>query len=621
MTGKSVLNKYFKFIGLVSIVFNLFASPVFSVSPFAEEAVSVNKSENNSVAATAEIAANSGEIPEVIALNSPENVSVCKKHFKPIGAWTGSLILPPSSKRDAEGSVFIKITSSPDSEKIGKIMRLTRKPLDELDQWVENLRPDVNINQKKAEAALKKGDAIPISLNGWKKVSSLESLAAARPGEMDVLLPEPEVSENRLVIKEDPVQISGAEMALIKFVGPARGKYRKIAHYGSGSFDGPEEYVCIVPEYFRKQGEAVPMSSTIDIENSNSNKEGWYIYGKRDGNVFDVEAIEPRAALRVGNAAVVSGKDGIKEFVLKNALKELKPDIFRQTLLNTNSGDNSWKVGSRALVAHVFGWRKSPAEKRTSGIILGLVTGHFAFGRAKIIECPFTGEPRWDIDYFQIYVHNRNKIVSCTQKWNAYMGNLRRGWLFTVPVADTMVQLPENGFTSIGDKKIDLYRVMRNEFEKMMSIYRTGAGTGLTSVRSDISCVQDSHAALWASFKRLDDLFAQIKGDLNANAELIKTKAGQLVKDIEKNITFHGIASGKWKEFYQKPDAKRYANVFTILWDSMLSAGTIFPRNANDRIIEMFAEHNLPMYQLLVCQMGGKIKGLMPVAPTSPKRR
>ncbi|MFZ2957664.1 MAG: hypothetical protein WA705_12300 [Candidatus Ozemobacteraceae bacterium] len=64
---------------------------------------------------------------------------------------------------------------------------------------------------------------------------------------------------------------------------------------------------------------------------------------------------------------------------------------------------------------------------------------------------------------------------------------------------------------------------------------------------------------------------------------------------LEQAITFHGIPSGKWRAFFQKPAAGRYTNFFTIVLDSMLSAGTIFPRNANDKMIELMAKNGLPM--------------------------
>ena len=165
------------------------------------------------------------------------------------------------------------------------------------------------------------------------------------------------------------------------------------------------------------------------------------------------------AALRIEPTTTVIGRAEIKQYLAEKEFAGLQPDVTRQTLWLSGSGSESgssdilglWPVGTRGLLIHVFGWRKSPREGKNGGVILGLVTGHFAFGEAQVVKCPFTGELRWDIEYFQIYVHNPNGIISCTQKWHAYMGNLRRGWMFTVPVSDTIVQLPGQGkFEAVG---------------------------------------------------------------------------------------------------------------------------------------------------------------------------
>ncbi|HAE37803.1 MAG TPA: hypothetical protein DCG57_04090, partial [Candidatus Riflebacteria bacterium] len=131
------------------------------------------------------------------------------------------------------------------------------------------------------------------------------------------------------------------------------------------------------------------------------------------------------------------------------------------------------------------------------------------------------------------------------------------------------------------------------------------------------------HAALYGTFRELEKSLKSARpaesGNIDKNS--LKSRIEQMVKDIEANITFHGIPSGKWKAFYDKPESQRYTNFFTIIFDSILSAGTIFPRNANDKMIEMLADHNLPMYNILTSQIGGKIEGLVPLAPSSPRRR
>jgi len=623
---------------LLMFALTLLPAVVCQAQPFTDDKVSIQKSSVATPATTG--AATKAVLPKdqqtALDFNDRVDKKALEKYYYPIAEWTGRLILPEPQKRLPDGSVYINLTSAARPEMIGKTFRLVRMARDAYDGWLEKIRPDVKISAKAQADAKKVGNKIPLLLNGLKRVSALESLAAARPGEMDVIIPEPTIAGTLLLIEDDPIQISGSRKAMVRFEGQAAGFYRKVLHYNpkSRNFSGPAEYVRIDQRYFRKKEDTIPMTCTTGIENSAGNKEGWYIYGTRKLGMFHVEALEPRAALRVGNPAAVTGSKEIKNYLAKSAFAGLKPDLSRQVQwLPDKAAKNLWPVGSRGMLVHSFGWRKSPSEnfgwrkspseKNNSGVILGLVTGHFAFGQAEVVKCPITGEPRWDIDYFQIYVHNPNHIVSCTQKWHAYMGNLRRGWMYTVPVSDTIARLPDNGLVKTAGKEFDMYRMLRREFEKMMAVYRTGGGTGTTAVRTDISCVQDSHAALYGTFRELEKF---IKGANpaesanNANNSL-KSRIEKMVKDIEANITFHGIPSGKWKAFYDKPESERYTNVFTIIFDSILSAGTIFPRNANDKMIEMLADHNLPMYNILTSQIGGRIEGLVPLAPTSPRRR
>ncbi len=624
---KSLLR--FQFVKLLCVLVVCLVFPrmgICQVNPFEAEVTGLGIS-GSSGPSRIEKAEVSEDYQAIKDFNAKNDKVVIDRYYFPIAHWTGRLVLPSPAKRLPDGSVYIYLTGAAKPGMAGKTFRLVRKQRDENDEWVEKLRTDVNIAEKVLSAARKSGDKIPFALNGLKNVSSLESLAAARPREMDVAIPEPEISGDVLIIRDDPIQISGARKALVRFVGPAKGSYRRITHYNAaaGSFSGPSEYVSIPDFFFRdSKKDVVPMSSTVDIENARSNEEGWYVYGSYRAGLFHVEALEPRSALKVGNPPAISGSAQIKEYLAKSAYADIRTDFSRQVQwLPADKQDDNWPVGTRGLLIHAFGWRKSSLEKNNSGIILGLVTGHFAFGQAEVVKCSITGEPRWDIDYFQIYVHNRNHIVSCAQKWHAYVGNLRRGWMYTVPVIDTIVKLPENGVIKTATGEINMFRLLRKEFEKMMAVYRTGSGTGATAVRTDVSCVQDSHAALYAFFRELQSLLKKE----NANPAAIEAESfvgariEKLIKGIEANITFHGIPSGKWKAFYDNPDRQRYTNPFTVVFDTMLSAGTMFPRNANDKMIEMFAEHGLPMYNILISQAGGKIDKLVPVAPSSPRRR
>ena len=623
--ARSVLISTTIFLGAILSCFPAIATGVETASPFSDQPVKTAPAIKamSKTMASAPIVLPTG-MAEALAFNAGRHLD---SWYKPIAPWTGDLVLPAADQRLPDGSVFIKVTSAPDAALQGKTLRLAIRPGSKLAAWADKIRPDVEIPPKALAGALKSGNRIPFKLNGWKSVSVLESLAAARPQEMSVALPAAAYVGDRILIDEEPVQISGSRVALVRFAGPAQGEYRKVVHFDpvTKAFTGVEEMVAISPRTFRRASDTVPMTDTNGIENSISNTDGWYIFGSRTGKLFLVEALEPRAALRIAAAETVHGKDRIKVWLKEKQFAGLKTDLFRQTLwAPSESGkDLTWNVGSRGLLVHLFGWRKSPAEKKNGGIVLGIVTGHFAFGEGRVVECPFTGESRWDIEYFQIYCHNPNWIVSSPLKWHAYMGNLRRGWMFTVPVSDTIVQLPGQGRVGSGDRAFDLFEALRRQFGIMMAIYRTGSGRGITTVRTDISCVQDSHGALYGTFREFEEfLKPQSPAARSDTSEKpLLAKAQQLVRDIEAAITFHGIPSGKWRAFFNRPESQRYSNAFTIILDSMLSAGTIFPRNAHDRMIEMMSDHGLPMYNILISQIAGRIEGLEPVAATSPRRR
>jgi len=555
-----------------------------------------------------------------------QNPAELDPYYRPIGRWAGRLILPQADQRLPNGAVPFLVTNSPDPELIGKTLILTWVSFSAESSWTTSFYTDVTISPGDIEKAEKRGARIPLALNGWKRVSVLESLAAARPHEMDVVLPEPvkRVGET-LKIDAEPVQISGSHKALVRFDGPPMGHYRRVVHFNpaTGSFDGPEEYVSIPPRYYRTYKDPVPMSCTESIEKSEANTtDGWYIFGSRKRSVFVVEALEPRRALLLEKDACVVGKEQIKTCLAEKQYTGLTPDLTRRAVWQPNedesaSANDLWSVGDKGMLLHLFGWRAAEAETKPTGVVLGQVTGHFSFGEATVVRCPFTGEKRWDIEYYQIYAHNANWIVSGTQKWHAYMGNLKRGWMYTLPVSDTIVKRPDEQAFMFAGQTFDLFRCLQRNFEMMMAVYRTGAGRGVSSVRTDISCVQDSHAALFAAFRFYHRLMIEHYRFTHRLSEGIK----KLVEDIQRAITFHGIPSTKWQAFSHKPSGERRSNLFTVLFDSMLSAGTIFPRNGNDRMIEIMTRNDLPMWNVMVSQIAGHIPGVEPLAPTSPRRR
>ncbi|HOY67691.1 MAG TPA: hypothetical protein PLP29_12445 [Candidatus Ozemobacteraceae bacterium] len=564
--------------------------------------------------------------PEPAALRAEEGRSA--ECFKPVGEWTGRLLLPKPDQRDPSGGVPFKVENSPIPGLVGRILWVRWDTSRPWDQWFETLRFDISINPGRLAKTMKSGIHLPVALDGWKRVSALESLAGARPGEMTVLLEHPVLDGDVLRITEEPVQICGSRVALVRFERPAGDNRYRVTHFNptAGDFSGPAETVSIPETSFTGPDTPVARSSTIGIERSRFNADGWYAYGRHENGIFIVEALEPRALMRIQADRTVSGVGPVKDYVSHEHLADLSPGLARVTEL-VPGRQHAWKEGDRGLLVHLFGWRHHPKDK--GGVVLGLVTGHFAFGLATVVRCPFTGEPRFDLEYLQCYAHNRVNIVSGRVKWHDYTGSLRRGWMYTIPVSDTIVRIPELEPYDFGGWVVQPWNGLRRQFEKMHAVYRTGAGSGISTVWPDVSCVQDSHCALYSALRTFEETIAtsgRVKAWLNgAGSDKDEVKRYLrlllLVRHVKKCITTFGLAQGNWREFLRNPLATRDPNAVAMVVNAALSRNSVFPRKGNDHLLHMAADIEYPMWSILACQIGGLIPELTPLAPTSPTAR
>lgn len=561
--------------------------------------------------------------------------------YKPTGEWTGRLILPPEALREPDGSVLFEVHNSPMPELIGKTLRLRWDLSKPENMWFMSVRPDVIFPPKRMEDGLKNGLVLPMRIGGLSRVSPLESLAGAHAtDDIDVMLKNPSYNENSLFIDQEPVQICGSHRALVRFEGPAEGDHRTVVHYNpaTGNFDGATEKIYIPRMYSAGKANRIT-STTVDIEKSPLNEFGWYIYGKPSKGVFYTEALEPREPLTLRPSTAIVGKVNAKHFFSKLLFKDLAAGTVKNTLLIPEeekifSGsediekyiDSCWPVGKPCLVIHLFGWRNDTAsEKKGPSAPFGLVTGHFAFGIATVTADPFTGEKRFDIEYRQIYAHNNSAIVSGTVKWHNYMGSLRRGWMYTIPVSDTMIQIPELEPYDINGWKINPYRGLSRLLEIMAATYRTGGGSGIASVSPAISCVQDSHYALYGALMT----FEKTIGGARQTIEWLSTKdaldpevirfmsLGMLVKDVKDRITILGLSRNDWKKNFDNPLGTRDPNIAETAVRTLLSLKSVFPRDGNDNLIFMAANRKCRVWSILTTMCGGKADGLTPVAPNS----
>jgi len=567
--------------------------------------------------------------------------------FKPIAPWTGQIILPEANQRAADGSVPFLVYTSPKPELIGRVLRLAWNDEKPEDKWFQQARPKVVFDAKTRALGEKHGCRFPTTIDGWEAVSALESLPANRSeGTIEVVLKQPELRNGVLFIHNEPAQVNGSHVCLARFEGPADGSQRKIRHFNprTGFFTGPVQTVTIMPG--KNQSGSPAHISTDKIEESPLNARGWYLYGKPLRGTFLVKAIEPRDALMAWPVRAFSGKKEIADHVSHHHFKGLKPMTARVSVFEPRPGmepnvtgagmtdyaKRIWPVGTRALLIHLFGWRKfengPPAQMDGLAEMFNMVNGHFSFGMAEVVKDPFTGEPRWDIEYKQVYSHNREEVVCGTIKWHAYMGNLRRGWMYCLPVSDTIIQIPELRPYKIGNETVDPLLGFARELERMAALYRVGGGTGCSIVRPDVSCVQDSHCALYSAI----DLLLNRLGDQPkfrlwmargiSDPEVQRFyKLKKLGEYIENSITSFSTAPGVWKNFANNPLGTRSPSEMNILMNTILGKNTIFPRAAHDFLLHTATERGYPMWNILTVQVGGKLPGVTPLAPNSPRIR
>jgi predicted Abi (CAAX) family protease len=450
-------------------------------------------------------------------------------------------------------------------------------------------------------------------------------------------------ADPELRIGRSPVQITGRWTALVQLLAPAPGTDRyRVQHFdpASGRFAGPIESVRIPRQPPDRYGRR--LFDPRGLETTPVGAAGWFLHGAPDAaGVFTVQALEPRLLTQLradrrleGTAAAlhqisqVNWNDTPRQ---RGSISRvaLWPGHGRRTILGRRDdpeGHADWAIGDQALLIHSFGGIGGPGGEPTPFFT---VTGHFAFGQARVIADPFTGEPRFQLTYHQIYANNPNGIVAGTQDWSAYMGNLQRGWLGTRPVSDVLVK---------GDGQ--LLRELALQSEVLMARYRSGDGSGIALVTPATSCVQDSAQALWIAIDLLRR--GTFKGSAAAQATSSGAATGAeaaggnepvaerqrlaaLGRSLDRLLTPFGMVRSDWRR-----NAERVAGSLShaaagtgsgfhsgqSTTDVLLSWRSMLPRRAHDEFAQVFVRHGAPLWILRTNQVPGADGRLEPLAPT-----
>ncbi len=592
----------------------------------------------------------------------PLNQSIDNDLYQPVAEWTGRLILPTQQEIEAKKAewvqkdwVKIELHNTPSTyhKLIGKIVPLTWQAKTQ-EKYVKKVTTDIQFNET-ARKAQQNGNVLPSRLNGRKQVGPLQSLAGARPyDDITVKLTGNIVitdkkEEPLISIEREPIQITGRYYGLVKIEKEAKkvnqtnlpencpgkkpcpSEYYQVRHYNriSKRFNGPMEIVRIPQQLPGTNGRFI--STPRHLDTIETGREGWYIYGAKDKQgIFTVQSLKPRALvqLKPGKAELKlqTGQHYIAEKNWQNTPQ--RKGSFQSVLIapkaeNIEQGINEWQEGDYGLVIHTFGGIGGENGEKISG---GTVTGHFSYGVAQVIKDFFTSELQFNIIYYQVYAQNPQGIISGKIDWSAYAGDLQKGWVASRPFSDVIIKLESLSDFTIANQTLSFGRQLLEEAQTMTARYRTGDGTGISSVTPSTSCVQDSSQALYIAMEKL-------KQQVNASPELINwlkehpyqvqtqkfEQLKNLVQDLNKILIPSGVVRADWKQNAQVlagvAGGERLIRGETFL-DGLRSWRTMLPRRAHDEISAIFLHNNASLWFLRTNQILGWDSTIFPLAPT-----
>lgn len=572
------------------------------------------------------------------AFNRPETYPVQQSlpaGYWPIAPWMGCLILPDRAQRKQVKGALFEVYASDLPRLRGKTVNLRWNNDRTIQRWVQAVTKDVHFSAEAEYTNTYEGLVHPDRLDGWRQVDPLESLAGSRPhDDVIVALPEPSVVEKEgqrptVYLRNPPMQIAQRFYGLVQFVRPIEGSDRFIVrHYNreTRQFDGVEEAVGMPPVVADRNG-CFP-STSQDIERSPLNQRGWYIYGARDGEgSFGVRAIAPRALFQLEPERVVFGKKAAYQYVRREAWDDIKAQKGRiqSVLLEPKSRSPqeavaSWQEGDRALVLHVYGG--IGGNKKEPAAATPIFFGHFAYGLARVVREPLTGELRFDLCYSQVYSHNTDGLVAGLLHWSRYMGDRQFGWAGTRPVADILIKLKAfTGYYDFDGATRSPLDAMMVQLNAMTARYRIGDGTGGTYVGPANNCAQDSNRALFASIQQLERR-VRANSQWLENWEARHPEQAQcfeellrLDKALKRKLQPFGVPRPDWVNNEYNLGSTLEDKPLQNLATGLSSWRTMFPRKASDTIVKVFLDYGASVWVLRTTQIGGFDPDIEPIAP------
>jgi predicted Abi (CAAX) family protease len=556
----------------------------------------------------------------------------------PVATWSGILVLPNANERRADGGVHFIVENAPDDARalIGNRVWLAfdeRTP--GLMERVARAVVDVRFT-KEIHASAREGTVYPMRIDGWSRVSPLESLAASHPvDDVTVALAGVRVARSKnatvLLIDRAPVAIEGARVALVRFTSStdaARGRVR-VAHWNRATrdFTGRAETLAFAPKDALAQGGS-PATSLVDIEHTPENDTGYFVYGRVEKERgFVIRAIAPYAHFSTVPTIERRGEDA-QRFLAHESWQNLDDHphgTWRVRLAKNDRTERDWQVGERALLVHIFGSTGGARGEPLKWRILS--AGHFAYGIATVVVDPFTGQRRFDIVYNQLYGGNPEGILAGRTSWAAYMGSLARGVMYRRPVSDLLLRHPAFTQTlSLPGGTFDPLDELHAELDVMAARWRTGDGIGGVVIDPAQNCVQDASAAVFIAFRRFEREIANAPNmtalDVDDPTRQRVLALGALLHRVESRLVPLGGWRSDWKRAAQLAVVTDRGASAPLTWArAAVTMRTMLPRAAHDALGEIALDEGAEVWALRSNFLGGSIAGIRPLPPKSIARR
>ncbi|MCB0194362.1 MAG: hypothetical protein KDJ65_20595 [Anaerolineae bacterium] len=567
----------------------------------------------------------------------PLDQSVSPELYRPLATWMGRLLLPKPEERDKVKGAWLELhhAGAEYQHLVGQVVYLRWHNLAEVMSRVWSAARDVYLSEE-AKQSLAEGLVHPTRLDHWRLVTSLESLAGARPhNDVIVMLREPvEVVESpeqdepaSLYISREPIQITGRYYALVKFIAPVQsgGDLFRVVHFNRASrrFDGPEETVHL-PETIIDT-EALYRSTSHGIEQDPLNETGWYIAGaKNPAGTFVAQALAPRALLNLQPDQIITGRKAAVNFIKKQAWHETterKGQI--NTVLLTTEGDekaalDSWREGDQALLVNTYGGIGNGREPYPYPG--GYYFGHFSYGRARVIREPLADALIFDLEYFQVFSSNGDGLVPGILHWTRYVGDRQFGFLGYRPVCDILLKL--DCFTvpyAFAHRSISALERMSVFLEFVLHLYRIGGGSGGVYFGVANNCTQDSNQALYAAVKDLDVAFKDhplVQDMLNRHPEEAERfdRLLTLGHDLRKTLLPTGTVRADWRYNFQLFEVSLNENGWMNILRALMTWRAMTPHWASTAVTTVFLAHGATAWVLRSNQVGNYDPEMVPKA-------